>query len=211
MKDVSRKECEAITELAGSSSVDTENGSNVIAFRDSELSILRRYYSEIAFRHNGIVSLRFLQTELTLGFLENLDTYSKTGLNNFRFNPAGLPSDRAREMKYAILSKALSLSPEKAMEFLPLYTRYESECEELLGEQYSLYGLFGGEASDFTPGLAKRQGHNLLALMERELRLKEKYFNEITVSSGPALAAGFLAWEDFYSLGCKLNSFADAR
>ena len=69
-----------------------------------------------------------------------------------------------------------------------------------------LYELFAEDVSVFTPVLAKRQGYDLLTLFDREIKLKEKYFNEMNLSAGSSLAARFLMWEDYYSTVCKLDA-----
>ena len=70
-------------------------------------------------------------------------------------------------------------------------------------------GLFASDAADFTPALAKRLGHDLLHIMEREIRLKERYFLEMNALVGPSTAARFLAWEDYYSLVSKMHAWAE--
>lgn len=183
-------------------------GSEMIVNRLNELAIWQQSYSEISRDHNGIVALKFLQTEFTLDLIENSRIYDQTPIKNYRFRSTGLTSAQHTEVKYRLLSKALALTLEEAIVFFPFYTKYEEECTNTLGYDYDLYAIFAGEASDLTPGLAKRHGTNLLVLMDREIRLKEKYFNELNTKLGPAIAARFLAWEDYFSVGCKLNVWA---
>jgi hypothetical protein len=90
-----------------------------------------------------------------------------------------------------------------------VYSKYEDECNALLGEKYSIYGLFSSDAADFTPALAKRLGNDLLQVMEREIRLKERYYLEMNASVGSHEAARFLAWEDYYSVVAKMYAWAD--
>jgi hypothetical protein len=47
--------------------------------------------------------------------------------------------------------------------------------------------------------------------MEREVKLKEKYFLEMNAAVGPTLAARFLAWEDYYSVVAKMHAWAETR
>ena len=107
------------------------------------------------------------------------------------------------------MSTALSLSSTEKDAFWTVYEKYEEECNAVLGENYSLYGLFASDAADFTPALAKRLGNDLLQVMEREQKLKEKYFMEMNVAAGPFNAARFLAWEDYYSVIAKMYAWAD--
>jgi hypothetical protein len=183
-------------------------GSEMLRNRLNELAIRKQSYSEISRDHNGIVALKFLQTEFTLDLVESSRAYEQTPVRNYRFRSAGLTSAQYNQIKYKLLSKALALTPDQALVFFPFYTRYEEECENTIGKEYDLYEIFAGEASDLTPGLAKRQGTNLLVLMDREVQLKEKYFNELNTTLGPAIAARFLAWEDYFSIECKLGIWA---
>jgi hypothetical protein len=104
------------------------------------------------------------------------------------------------------MSTALALSPEEEKQFMPLYLRFDQECEDLVGPQYHAYRVFASEPTDFTPALARRHGFDLLDVIEREIRLKEKFFNEINATLGSSVAARFLAWEDYYSIQCKLRA-----
>jgi hypothetical protein len=185
-----------------------EIGTEMITNRLNELAVRKQSYTGISRDHNGIVALKFLQTEFTFDLVESSRVYDETPLKNYRFRSASLSSAQYNTVKYNLLSKALALSPQEAVVFFPLYTRYEEERMNTMGAEYDLYGQFAGDASDLTPGLAKHQGANLLMLMEREIRLKEKYFNEINASIGPTVATRFLAWEDYFSVGCKLNVWA---
>jgi hypothetical protein len=171
----------------------------------------RQYYAEIGQLHNGVIALRFLQTELLLDLMESSRIYEQTYLKKYRFNPSTINEERRFEAEYNVVSKLLNISPADAPIFLPIYTRFEREREETLGDQYDLYALFVGEPTDFTPGLAKRQGYDLLSLMDRELKLKEKYFYELNMALGQDVAAKFLAWQDYYSIQCKLNIWAEAK
>jgi hypothetical protein len=114
-----------------------------------------------------------------------------------------------KEAKHNTIRSALSLTDDKAEAFWKVYTRYEEECDALLGEDYSIIGLYAVEPSDFTPGLSKRLGYDFLQLMQRETKLKEKYFRAMNEAVGSSLASRFLAWEDYYSLLSKMYAWAE--
>ena len=103
----------------------------------------------------------------------------------------------------------MQLPADKQDLFWNIYTRYEEECDALLGDAYSVYSLFASDAADFTPALAKRLGRDLLHVMEREVRLKEKYYLEMNALAGAQAAARFLAWEDYYSVVSKMYAWAE--
>lgn len=188
-----------------------ETGSKMIACLFNELTIRSQYFVEIDREHNGVIGLQFLQTEALLEMIERSRIYQQTSLQNFRFLPKVFSSSHQKQTKYLILTKALSLSSEEALVFFPIYSRYEIEVDETLGEDYSMYELFIGEASDLTPSLAKQQGNDLLTIMDREIKLKEKYFNEINTMVGSSLASRFLAWEDYYSIMCKMHAWLEVQ
>ena len=187
-----------------------EKGSRLIAYRFDELAVMHQYFVDICSEHNGVIGLQFIQTETMLDIMESSHIYEESPFQNFRFLPKAFSSRQSREAKYNIIIKALALSPAEAAVFMPIYVRYEKESEELLGEEYNLYELFAGEASDYTPALARRQGYDLLSLLKREIRLKEKYFIEMNATVCSSQAARFLAWEDYYSFGCKMIAWVDA-
>lgn len=188
-----------------------ERGCTMIASRFDELSVRHQYFVKIGIEHNGVIGLQFLLTEAMLDMLECSHLYEQTPLQKFRFLPKKFPASQVKQAKQNIITKALALTAEEIAVFLPVYWRYEQECEEILGEGYNLYELYVGEASDFTPGLAKRQGNDLLMVMKREIKLKEKYFIEMNSTVGASIANRFLAWEDYYSIICKMNVWLEAQ
>lgn len=188
-----------------------ETGWNLLTHRNDELELRKKYYHEVGAVLNGIVALEFMQTEAMMDMLESAQIYAQSSWKAYRFQQQSLAEDEVVEAKHNIMTSALKLSKEKAEVFWPVYARYEEECDALLGEAYSVYNLFAVDAADFTPGLAKRLGNELLQVMEREIRLKERYFLEINAIAGSTVAARFLAWEDYYSLVSKMNAWAEGK
>lgn len=186
-----------------------ENGWKLLTSRNNELKLRKTYYQQVGAALNGVVALQFIQTEAMMDMLESADIYSKSSWKNYRFNAKALPEDEARHAKRNIMAAAIAIAPEKKELFWDAYAKYEDECDALLGEAYSVYNLFAGDAADFTPALAKRLGNDLLQIMEREIRLKERYFLEINATVGGVEAARFLAWEDYYSLVSKMHAWTE--
>jgi hypothetical protein len=185
------------------------HATNLIAFRYNELAVRKQYYAEVATGLNGVIALQFLQTETLLEIMESFNIYEQSPWKKFRFHPMLMPMEKLREAKHNTMTTALSLPADKAEVFWKLYSQYEEECDALLGEDYSMISLYAGEASDFTPALAKRLGYDLLNITQREIKLKEKYFHEMNGAVGSTLAARFLAWEDYYSLVSKMYAWSD--
>jgi hypothetical protein len=186
-----------------------ENGWKLLTYRNDELTLRKKYYLEVGAILNGVVALQFIQTEAMMDMLESAEIYSKTKWKTYRFHSQALPPNEEKIAKHNMLESAMRLSPEKKELFWGAYTKYEEECDALLGEAYSVYNLFSSDPADFTPALAKRLGNELLQVMEREIRLKERYFLEINATVGSSEATRFLAWEDYYSLVSKMQAWKD--
>jgi len=204
----------AIVGMAGTDkSVDGkeafDNARKMIYYRFEQLALWQKYYAEIGATNNGVIALQFLQTEVLLDMLESARIYEQTPLKYFHFHPSE-DSTTLLAAKHNALSAALSLSKPDKEGFFKVYARYEHECDDLLGEDYSLIAAYAGDPTDLSPGQAKFLGFNLLEVMRREIKLKEKYFTEMNSAMGPSLAARFLAWEDYYSLVSKMDAWADA-
>jgi len=186
-----------------------DNARTMIYYRYEQLALWQKYYAEIGATNNGVIALQFLQTEVLLDMLESARIYEQTPVKYFHFHPDA-DSTTLLAAKHNALLTALSLSKVDEEAFFKVYARYEHDCDDLLGEDYSLIAAYAGDPSEFTPGQAKFLGFNLLEVMRREIRLKEKYFVEMNSIMGPSLAARFLAWEDYYSLVSKMDAWADA-
>lgn len=186
-----------------------ENGRKLLARRSEELALRKKYYQQVASALNGVVALQFLQTEAMMDMLESAQIYSDSPWGKFRFHSQSLKADRLMEAKHNTMKAALQLPADKEAAFWAVYSKYENECDALLGEDYTIYSLFASDAADFTPGIAKRLGNDLLQVMERELKLKEKYFTMMDAAAGSSVAARFLAWEDYYSIVSKMYAWAD--
>lgn len=186
-----------------------ENGWELLTYRNEDLKLKKQYYQEVGAALNGVVALQFLQTEAMMDMLEASQIYGNSDWKNYRFHAPSLSEVEARQAKHNLLASALKLGPDKVDAFWSVYSRYEDECDALLGEKFSVYSLFSSEASDFTPALAKRLGNDLLQVMEREIRLKERYYLEMNANAGSLAAARFLAFEDYYSIVAKMYAWAD--
>lgn len=186
-----------------------ENAHEMILNRYELLKTRERYYAEIGSAFNGVIALQFLQAESLLDMMECTRIYEATEWKKFRFPSQAMNVTQLKEAKHNTIRSALALTEDKSEAFWKVYTRYEEECDALLGENYSIISLYAVEPSDFTPGLSKRLGYDFLHLMQRETKLKEKYFLTMNQAVGASLASRFLAWEDYYSLLSKMYAWAE--
>jgi hypothetical protein len=182
------------------------NGVRMIGSSLDKLIVKCQHFREMSHEDNGIIALRFLQTAVMLDMVERTQIYEQSDLIDHHFVPDSIASHERWKEKFKVMARALALSPEEERQFMPIYLRFDQECEDLVGPQYNAYRVFAGAATDFTPALARRHGFDLLDVIEREIRLKEKFFNEINATLGSPVAARFLAWEDYYSIQCKLRA-----
>jgi hypothetical protein len=183
----------------------------MLDFAHQDLKLITQSYGDISRDHNGVIALQFLQAEIQLALMEGFIVYENTTLRKFRLNPGYAATAPNGDARYNVLAKALNLTTEESEHFHPIYTRYQAECDDALGTNYSMYELFAGPASDYSPGLAKRIGYDLLTVARREMELKKKFYQQIESAAGPVLAARFLAWEDYYSLVCKITVWSEAK
>jgi hypothetical protein len=181
----------------------------MLVHRQEFFKVLEQYYGEMGSAFNGVIALQFLQAESLLDMMECTRIYEESTWKNFRFHAKALQTPQVRAAKHNTIRLAVSLSPDKAEAFWKIYFRYEEECGALLGEDYSIISLYAVEPSDFTPGLSKRLGYDFLRLMQRENKLKEKYFLIMNQAVGASLASRFLAWEDYYSLVSKMYAWVE--
>jgi hypothetical protein len=204
----------SLDDLARTDSKNTEqeafdNARKMLDNRYAELAVRKEYFISIGNSFNGIIALQFLQTESLLDMMESSRIYESTSWKKYRLHPTAVESDQLNYAKHNTIAKAVALTPEKAQAFYEVYSRYEAECNDLLGDNYDLYSLYAGEPADFTPGLSKRLGYDLVSVMQRELKLKDKYFMAMNEAVGPVLASRFLVWEDYYSLISKMHAWSE--
>jgi hypothetical protein len=175
------------------------------------LTTKKEYYQKVSDELNGILSLQFLQGEVLMDMMESAKVYEQSPIRKYRFHPKLTSDQQYNKAKHNTLHAALSLTKDNDYFFWNIYYEYEKQVDNILGKDYTLISFYAGEPNDFTPALAKRLGHDLLAVMDRELRLKQKYYAKLKAEMGPVIAAKFLAWEDYYSLVSKMHAWAEAQ
>jgi hypothetical protein len=171
----------------------------------------REYYQKMCDALNGQISLQFLQGEVVMDMMDFSKAYEGSILRKYRFHPRLASEAQMKKAKQTAITNALGLNDDNSFYFFNIYNKYEEEVDNILGEDYTLISFYAGDPADFTPALAKRLGHDLLSVMEREIKLKEKYYSLVKEQMGPVLAAKFLAWEDYYSIVSKMHAWADAN
>jgi hypothetical protein len=186
-------------------------GKDIFAVDNQSLKLKKEYYQKVNDELAGMLSLQFLQGEVIMDMMESAKVYEGSALKKFKFHPKATSDEQYNKAKHKIIYTALGLTKDNDYVFWNIYNVYEQEVDDLLGKDYSLISFYAGPANDFTPAIAKRLGQDLISVMERELKLKEKYYAKFNEQMGPVLAAKFLAWEDYYSLISKMHAWAEAQ
>lgn len=109
-----------------------------------------------------------------------------------------------------MMTNAIGIPEDKKEVFWSIYSRYLEECDAMVGANYDMVAQFAGRPEDYTPAVAKSLGFNIINVLHRENKLKLKYFNEFLKETDAVTAARFIAWEDYYSLVCKMRAWAEA-
>jgi hypothetical protein len=182
---------------------------NLFEFRAKKLQVFKDFYQQMGSELNGVIALQFLQAETLLQMMEESQVYDQSPMRKFRFHPAAVNTNFERAKRNMILS-AIPVSEDKKEAFWNVYSQYEEACDAMLGANYDIIAQYAGPATDYTPALAKRLGYNIVNILERENKLKEKYYKQMAEEVDNVTAARFIAWEDYYSLVSKMHAWADA-
>jgi len=183
---------------------------SVIIDRYDQINLWKQHFTEIAASNNGAIGLKFLQTETLLAMMDQAGIYE--GAAGFaRYKPISyggviVGRDRRREL----VTSALIIDQDAKAVFLEVFDKYETERIDLLGDDYSVYDLYVGDPADFTPAFSKRLGRDFMEVMNREVKLKEKYLAEMARALDPATAAKFIALEDYQSIVAKMYLWSTA-
>jgi hypothetical protein len=189
-----------------------DGAERMIMDRYRQIDLWQQYFQEISASNNGAIGLKFLQTETLLAMMDEADIYEASAGLAFR-RPALGKAPLSREGRRNVLCEALMIGEDKKAIFAATFDKYESERIDLLGDDYSVYDLYVGDLTGFTPAFSKRLGRDFIEVMRRETKLKDKYLTEMARSVGPAVAARFIVLEDYQSILSKMYvwSTADAE
>jgi hypothetical protein len=187
-----------------------EHIQNLFLFRAKKIDVFKEYYQLVSTELNGIIALKFLQTEVLLQMMEESQLYDQSQWRRFRFHP-NVKAANFETAKRNMMMNAIKIPDDKKEVFWTIYSQYTEDCSNMLGENYDMIAQFAGSPEEYTPALAKRLGVNIFSVLQRENKLKERYFNRMTSELGAVSAARFIAWEDYYSIVSKMHAWADAQ
>ncbi len=98
--------------------------------------------------------------------------------------------------KKAIITAAMDFTDAQAATFWPIYRNYEFDLDKLGDARVALIKDYAENYENMTDVKAKELTEKSFKFQEDRLKLRKKYFNEISKALSPALAAKFTQVEN---------------
>ena len=130
-------------------------------------------------------SLLLAQDELTL---------SETQEANFKAYVELLRKDLKKD-KVSILTEIMEFSPEEAAKFWPVYNNYDKELTKLADERIAFIRMYAENYGSLSDEKVTQIANGMLDLESRRIQLRKQYFETMSRSLSPKLAARFLQIE----------------
>ena len=119
---------------------------------------------------------------------------SETQEANFKAYVELLRKDLKKD-KVSILTEMMELSPEDAAKFWPVYNNYDKELTKLADERIAFIRMYAENYSSLSDEKVTQIANGLLDLESRRIQLRKQYFETMSRSLTPKLAARFLQIE----------------
>ena len=97
--------------------------------------------------------------------------------------------------KVAILTEMMGLSPEEAAKFWPVYNDYDRELTKLGDERIAFFRMYSENYASFQDQKVSQIVNGLLDVEGRRNQLKKTYFQKVSQSVSPKVAARFIQIE----------------
>jgi hypothetical protein len=94
--------------------------------------------------------------------------------------------------KVTIITELMDLSPEEAAKFWPVYNDYDKALTTLADERVALIRMYAENYASMTDQVATKLATGVLDLDAKRNQLKRQYFERMSKSLSPKLAARFL-------------------
>ena len=101
-----------------------------------------------------------------------------------------------KKEKVAILTELMGLSPEEASKFWPVYNQYDKELTKLGDERIAFLRMYAENLGSLTDQKVTQIATGLLDVQGRRNALAKKYFQQMSQTLNPKLAARFLQVEN---------------
>lgn len=98
--------------------------------------------------------------------------------------------------KKAIITAAMDFTDAQASVFWPIYRNYEFDLDKLGDARVAMIKDYAENYQNMTDAKAKELMERAFKFQEDRLKLRKKYFNEISKALSPSLAAKFMQVEN---------------
>jgi len=121
-------------------------------------------------------------------------TLSENQEANFKAYVELLRTD-LKKSKVSILTEMMQLTPEEASTFWPLYNNYDKGLTTLADERLAFIRMYAESQGSLTDAKVTEIANGFLDMESRRLQLRKEYFQTMSKSLSPKLAARFLQIE----------------
>lgn len=124
---------------------------------------------------------------LLLFALATTATYAQDDVDSF----VELLRSDVKTNKKAIIVTAMEFTAAQAEVFWPIYRNYEFDLDNLGDARFTLFKEYADNYESMTDEKAKQLMEKAFKFQEDRLKLRKKYFNEISKALSPTMAAKF--------------------
>jgi len=144
---------------------------------------------------SGVVFF-FLLTGAASSLLSQVNPqFSKTQEANFKAYVELLRKD-LKKSKVSILTEMMQLGPDESAKFWPVYNNYDKELTKLADERVAFIRMYAENFASLSDEKITQIANGLLDLEGRRVGLKKEYFQNMSKTLSPKLAARFLQVEN---------------
>jgi hypothetical protein len=97
--------------------------------------------------------------------------------------------------KVSILTQMMELSPEESAKFWPVYNNYDKELTKLADERIAFIRMYAENYGSLSDEKITQIANGMLDLESRRIQLRKQYFQIMSKSLTPKLAARFVQVE----------------
>ena len=128
----------------------------------------------------------------TLFIFSSTAAYAQDDLDSF----VELLRSDVKTNKKAIITAAMGFTDAQAAAFWPVYRNYEFDLDKLGDARVAMIKEYAENYQNMTDAKAKELMEKAFKFQEERLKLRKKYFNEVSKALSPSLAAKFIQVEN---------------
>lgn len=161
----------------------------ILRCQADEIAVKNEFFRKIDSAINGTIALRFIQSETLTDLILKSRFFETTNLQKPVWNENMIEDEKAKLDLFAAL---LRMSPDETVKLQPLLSDYEFEYSRVVGHAFVWFEQYIEDLSDLTPAQSSTMGMEFLEMQEKEIKLKQRFFNKVADVLGEDLAARFL-------------------